>query len=74
MKDREAEFAESMRKITMARKAITDKEGTKKPLINIQDSIQCPVCSEGQLHYRISSYNGHIHAQCSTDKCVSWME
>ena len=26
------------------------------------------------LQFSRSGYNGHIHAKCSTDKCVAWME
>lgn len=70
----EEEKDKSFKNVMTARKAITDKEGTKKPSVNIQDSILCPVCFDGQLHYRISSYNGHIHARCTAEHCVSWME
>jgi len=38
------------------------------------DSIPCPTGCGGTLHYRVASYNGHMHAQCSTNGCVSWME
>lgn len=34
---------------------------------------QCPLCS-GILRYSVSSYNGHMHAQCETEGCVQWME
>lgn len=37
-------------------------------------SINCPVCNEGKLHYSRAGYNGHVHAQCSTNGCVAWME
>ncbi|QHH99207.1 hypothetical protein [Acinetobacter dispersus] len=60
--------------IVIAREAITDKHGAQKPTQNIQDSIDCPICKTGELNYRISSYNGHIHAKCTTDECVCWME
>ncbi len=37
--------------------------------------IACPVCEEGTLKYTYAgSYNGHIHASCTTDECVNWME
>ncbi len=33
----------------------------------------CPVCS-GHLRYAVAAVNGHIHAKCETEGCVSWME
>lgn len=60
--------------IVKAREAITDKHGTKKPQNNIADDVGCPVCTSGTLSYRISAYNGHISAKCSTQNCVSWVE
>jgi len=36
--------------------------------------IQCPICGSGEVRYSQSGYNGHIHAACSTENCVSWME
>lgn len=36
-------------------------------------SIPCPACDGGELRYGIAS-NGHVHARCTTDHCVSWME
>lgn len=36
--------------------------------------MACPVCSEGKLRYSRASYNGHVHAHCSTSGCVSWMQ
>jgi hypothetical protein len=35
--------------------------------------IKCPKCS-GQLHYRVAKLNGHVHAKCQTENCLSWME
>lgn len=38
-------------------------------------SIPCPICNDGKVAYSYAgSYNGHIHAQCTTDGCVAWME
>lgn len=34
----------------------------------------CPICNKGELYYSRASYNGHVHARCSTENCVSWME
>ncbi len=37
--------------------------------------IDCPVCAMPQaLAFSQSSFNGHIHAVCSTPGCVKWME
>lgn len=38
------------------------------------DSCACPVCEKGRIYYRVAGYNGHMHAKCETDGCVSWME
>lgn len=36
-------------------------------------TMVCVVCSKGTLKYSRAS-NGHVHARCSTDGCVAWME
>lgn len=36
--------------------------------------MDCPICKTGKLRYSRSSYNGHVHAACSSDGCVRWME
>ena len=38
-----------------------------------QSSMPCPVCG-GTLVYAVAGYNGHMHAKCETEGCVSWME
>lgn len=38
-----------------------------------QGKTACPICS-GELRYSRAGYNGHVHAKCSTDGCVAWME
>lgn len=35
--------------------------------------IECPIC-KGKLHIRHAAYNGHVHGQCETKDCMSWME
>lgn len=35
--------------------------------------IECPTC-KGRLVLVMSGHNGHIHGQCSTADCVSFME
>lgn len=36
--------------------------------------VFCPVCATGKVRYSIAESNGHVHARCSTDGCVGWME
>lgn len=36
--------------------------------------MECPVCKTGKLRYSRAAYNGHVHAACSTETCVRWME
>jgi hypothetical protein len=36
--------------------------------------IPCPCCETGTVSYSRASYNGHIHATCSSPGCASWME
>jgi hypothetical protein len=44
-----------------------------KPRQDRREVIECPTC-KGRLHLSQSSYNGHVHGQCETANCVSWME
>lgn len=39
----------------------------------VSGEIPCPNCG-GSLRYSIARVNGHVHAACSTDDCVRWME
>jgi len=34
---------------------------------------KCPICGN-KLHWKISSYNAHMHGTCETDGCLNWME
>lgn len=56
--------------VTTTRKLITDQTKGKR---NVQGAVDCPVCNTGKVRYSVA-YNGHIHAQCSTEKCVQWIE
>ena len=41
----------------------------------VSGAMDCPVCGGTRtLRYHESSHNGHIHARCKTDGCVSFME
>jgi len=60
-----------------ARQAIVAHLGGpwKKGTPGAQGSIDCPVCAaEKSLQFSRAGYNGHIHARCKTEDCVSWME
>lgn len=59
-----------------ARKAIVEHLGGpwKKGTKGASGHISCPVCKTGALRFSRAGYNGHIHAGCTTDGCVSWME
>ena len=57
-----------------ARLAITDHlKATNRPTRNVDGQIPCPICESGTLRFGIAG-NGHCHAACSTNGCVSWME
>lgn len=34
---------------------------------------ECPAC-KGKLHLSHAAYNGHVHGNCETEGCLSWME
>jgi hypothetical protein len=68
---REREVKESFQRIVKARAAIVADTGGKR---GVAGSIGCPVCLDGLLRYSVAGVNGHIHARCSTESCVSWME
>ena len=34
---------------------------------------ECPAC-KGKLHMSHAKCNGHVHGQCETEDCLSWME
>jgi len=68
--EEEERFQRMLANTAKAREAIIAKEGKTR---GVTDSIDCPICG-GVLHYSISGYNGHIHAVCTTDGCVAWME
>jgi hypothetical protein len=48
-------------------------EWRKKPPKGKSEVIECPACN-GRLHLSQAAYNGHVHGQCETAGCVSWME
>lgn len=48
-------------------------EWRKRKPIGKQEIIECPACG-GRLHLSQAASNGHVHGQCETEGCVSWME
>jgi len=47
----------------------------KKKRIGGAQTIDCPVCGGIKtLSMTIAACNGHVHARCKTEGCVSWME
>lgn len=60
------EFEDRMKFLAKARDAIV---ALKIP----HGRTDCPRCGAG-LWFRVSSYNGHVHAKCDTKDCLSWME
>lgn len=69
------EIEGSFRKTSLAREAIVKHLGGpwKKGVSGSGGEIECPVC-KGKLRFSRAGCNGHIHAQCLTKDCVSWME
>lgn len=75
---RKAEQAKRFDNIVKARTAIVESLGGpwKKGMPGLNGRIPCPCCGQpgAMLSFSRAGYNGHIHARCSTDDCVSWME
>lgn len=66
----EAMWAKVLADTNTARKAIVAvTEGKRR----VAGKTACPVCDGGTLAYSVAG-NGHIHAACSTESCVRWME
>jgi|JI10StandDraft_1071094.scaffolds.fasta_scaffold626375_3 hypothetical protein len=77
MEAEDKRLAEKFVGMAKARNAIVDSLGGpwKRGTPGASGTIDCPVClSEKKLQFSRSGYNGHIHAGCSTDGCVRWME
>jgi hypothetical protein len=72
----EKEINERFNRTCIASQAIVDFLGGpwKRGMEGSSGKINCPVCGIGYLSYSRLGYNGHIHAQCDHEGCVSWME
>lgn len=69
--ERDEECRKSFERVVVARTAIVAHTGGKR---GVTGAIDCPVCGSGKLRFSVASYNGHIHAACTTDGCARWME
>ncbi len=76
MEEREQATKRLIQNIGAARAAIfAHIEARGKKGQDDAGALNCPCCEGGDLSYRYAgSYNGHVHARCSTDGCVAWME
>lgn len=75
--EQEAEDEKRFQSIGKARAAIVESLGGpwKREMQGTSGVIDCPACGSRQsLRFSRSGYNGHIHAACSTEDCVRWME
>ena len=66
-----AEFQEGDRKFALVMPVVA--AWRKKPPRGKREVIECPAC-KGRLHLSQAASNGHVHGQCETADCVSWME
>ena len=69
--DRADALEGAMQRIAIAAPVVG--EWRKKLPIGKAEVIECPVC-KGRLHLSQAACNGHIHAKCETEGCLSWME
>ncbi len=67
----EDEFDAEIQRMTIVGPVVA--EWRKKPPKGKAEVIECTAC-KGRLHLSQSAYNGHVHGQCETAGCVSWME
>ncbi len=73
----DAWMAQRMLNVGKARQAIVEHLGGpwKKGTPGAGGCIDCPACGNAEcLRFSRAGYNGHIHASCKTEGCVSWME
>ena len=64
-----------MRKLALGMEAVLPyREQARKTKRGVGGEIACPACENGMLRFSIAGSNGHCHAHCSTEGCLSWME
>jgi len=57
---------------TIAAIATVRERHPAKPEKDICEVVQCPVCMKGELHFTVSSYNGHVAGRCTTKGCIAF--
>lgn len=72
----EERWAKRFADVVAARIAIEEHCGGpwKCGMPSMGGSLKCPICPTGTLRYSRSGVNGHVHAGCTTEGCVCWME
>lgn len=73
----DAELAKRWELIGKASDAIVTHMGGpwKRGVADASGAIDCPACGTAKaLRFSRSGYNGHIHASCTTEGCVRWLE
>lgn len=72
----EREMEEHMQKTMKVRAAIVAHIGGPWKLGDkgVAGTIDCPACLKSTVRFSRAGCNGHIHAHCGTQGCVSWME
>lgn len=63
----------TMQRMTIVDPVIYAWRTKPKPKADRREVIECPAC-KGKLHVTQAAYNGHVHAHCDTEGCVSFME
>lgn len=68
------EFEEAMNRMSIVGPVVAAwRTWSKANRVGKAEVIECPAC-KGRLHLSQAAYNGHVHGQCETEGCVSWME
>ena len=67
-----AEIAKVLSAVVSAHEDAESK-GIKKGKGGVSE-MACQTGCGGTLRYSVASVNGHMHASCTTDDCVKWME
>lgn len=72
--DRADRVEKAMQRFTLVMPVVKAwRTWSKKNRVGKAEVIECPAC-QGKLHLSQAAYNGHVHGQCETKGCVSWME
>ena len=71
LNEQKVEIKLCIQKMIVVRRSIVEYTKGKR---GAAGSIDCPSCKTGKVSYSVSSYNGHIWAQCTTPGCVNWIE